>query len=72
MGAAGCYPVGLKQLDLSHNNIRCWPTLSHSESLESLESSHSSTSISCYSLNEMIKSSRGLGKIFYFSLYLLS
>ncbi|XP_068220598.1 leucine-rich repeat serine/threonine-protein kinase 1 isoform X12 [Palaemon carinicauda] len=54
MGAASCYPVGLKQLDLSHNRIRAWPTVSRSESLESLESSHSS----CYALAELTKSAK--------------
>ncbi|KAK7078389.1 hypothetical protein SK128_010660, partial [Halocaridina rubra] len=54
MGAASCYPVGLKQLDISHNRIRAWPTVSRSESLESLESTHSS----CYALAELTKSSK--------------
>ncbi|XP_064112289.1 leucine-rich repeat serine/threonine-protein kinase 1-like isoform X1 [Macrobrachium nipponense] len=54
MGAASCYPVGLKQLDLSHNLIRAWPTVSRSESLESLESSQSS----CYALAELTKSAK--------------
>ncbi|XP_050691737.1 leucine-rich repeat serine/threonine-protein kinase 1-like isoform X4 [Eriocheir sinensis] len=56
MGAASCYPVGLKQLDLSHNRIRAWPTVSRSESLESLESTVSS----CYALAELNKSNKFL------------
>nr|XP_045599191.1 leucine-rich repeat serine/threonine-protein kinase 1-like isoform X5 [Procambarus clarkii] len=56
MGSASSYPVGLKQLDLSHNRIRAWPTVAHSESLESLESTLSS----CYALAELSKSSRFL------------
>ncbi|XP_042874450.1 leucine-rich repeat serine/threonine-protein kinase 1-like isoform X4 [Penaeus japonicus] len=54
MGAAICYPVGLKQLDLSHNRIRAWPTVSRSESLESLES----TLPSCYALAEVSRSTK--------------
>ncbi|XP_063611108.1 leucine-rich repeat serine/threonine-protein kinase 1-like [Penaeus indicus] len=54
MGAATCYPVGLKQLDLSHNRIRAWPTVSRSESLESLES----TLPSCYALAEVSRSAK--------------
>lgn len=56
MGAASCYPVGLKQLDLSHNRIRAWPTVARSESLESLESTVSS----CYALAEINKSNKFL------------
>ncbi|XP_076065875.1 leucine-rich repeat serine/threonine-protein kinase 1-like isoform X3 [Oratosquilla oratoria] len=56
MGPASNYPVGLKQLDLSHNGIRSWPSnIPRSESLESLESTHSS----CYSLFEMGKGGKG-------------
>ena len=54
MGSASSYPVGLKQLDLSHNRIRAWPTVARSESLESLESTVSS----CYALAEITKNNK--------------
>ncbi|CAL4058692.1 unnamed protein product, partial [Meganyctiphanes norvegica] len=53
MGSASCYPMGLKQLDLSHNRIRAWPTMTRCESLESLESAHST----CFALAERPRSS---------------
>ncbi|XP_063840315.1 leucine-rich repeat serine/threonine-protein kinase 1-like isoform X2 [Scylla paramamosain] len=56
MGSASSYPVGLKQLDLSHNRIRAWPTVARSESLESLESTVSS----CYALAEITKNNKFL------------
>ena len=62
MASSNNYPVGLKQLDLSHNDIKSWSSLSHSESLESLESSHGSSSLSCYSLNEILKANRNQGE----------
>ncbi|KAK4295198.1 hypothetical protein Pmani_032225 [Petrolisthes manimaculis] len=56
MGSGSCYPVGLKQLDLSHNRIRAWPTISRTESIESVES----VPLSCYALSEISTTPRML------------
>ncbi|RXG51538.1 Leucine-rich repeat serine/threonine-protein kinase 1 [Armadillidium vulgare] len=56
IGTANCYPVSLKQLDLSHNCIFSWNSLLRSESLENIETV--STSSSCYALNENLRSSK--------------
>ncbi|KAF4523571.1 hypothetical protein B566_EDAN014882, partial [Ephemera danica] len=44
MGHITSYPGSLKQLDLSHNQICCWPSLPQVEALDAMEQAH----IACY------------------------
>lgn len=45
------YPNSLKQLDLSHNVISCWPSLPQVEAHDSMELAN----IACYCQNENSK-----------------
>ena len=57
MGPAWHYPTGLKQLDLSHNNIATWPNLAQ----YSAEASENESCQICYALGTKPKTSSGQG-----------
>ena len=60
------YPSGLKQLDLSHNNIYSWPSVYTSDSFDGAESPANA----CFSLNEMSKAPK-TGTYLFFDCYSL-
>lgn len=41
------YPSSLKQLDLSHNQITCWPSLPQVEAQDTMEMAN----VACYSIH---------------------
>lgn len=45
------YPSSLKQLDLSHNQISCWPSLPQVEAHDMMEIAN----LACYSTNTSAK-----------------
>lgn len=54
------YPASLKQLDLSHNQITCWPSLPQIEACDLMELAH----LTCYQTQEAsLKHKINSGKI---------
>lgn len=54
MGHMTSYPASLKQLDLSHNQVCCWPSLPQIELLDAMEQA----AITCYSGDACSKPAR--------------